>query len=111
MKLALTRGRASTRRAGRLLSMVIPLAAGLLAQSFSTAHAAPLWTLQGHVVSKDGKAVSNAAVALSIMPSGVLTTPTPNVTIANVVSAPDGSFSIPAPTLSAAAIAQAVHND
>jgi hypothetical protein len=91
--------------------MVIPLAAAMAAPSVSTAHAAPLWTLHGTVVNTDGKAVPKAGVGLAILPSGVLAKPTPTEYIAKVVSAPDGSFSIPAPSLSAATLDQAVHND
>jgi len=87
-------------------------ASGPPAHALSTALASPLWTLSGTVETAAGNPIAYAPVGLSILPNQALPkTPTSTVYIAKTVSGPDGSFSIPAPDLSPAALAQAASND
>lgn len=84
---------------------------GPTAHVLSSALAAPLWTLAGTVRLPNGNAVSNAWVGLSVAPGALPKTPTPTTYLVQVKTGTDGSFSIPAPSLSPAALAQAASND
>jgi hypothetical protein len=85
---------------------------GPTAHVLSSALAAPVWSISGVVQLPDGTPVSNAWVGLSIMPAGALpTTPTPTVYVAQTVTGTDGSYTIPAPTLSTDALTQAANNN
>lgn len=100
------------RRVGVTLGGLAIALGGPGAHAFSKVFAAPLFTISGIVETSDGHPVTDAPVSLSIMPGSALPkTPSPTVYIAQTVSGSDGSFSIPAPTLSTSALAQAASND
>src|SRR5947209_19704406 len=62
--------------------------------------AAPLWTISGTVEAYNGHPIAEAPVSLSLL-APASKTPVHTAYIAHAVSGPDGSFSIPAPALSA----------
>ncbi|HXA27972.1 MAG TPA: hypothetical protein VN193_04415 [Candidatus Angelobacter sp.] len=87
--------------------------AGPASHAFSSALASPLWVLQGQVRTAGGQPVPNALVKLSVLPSGSVlptTVASPAQPLAVVVAGTDGSYSIPAPSLGPAMLAQAVAN-
>jgi hypothetical protein len=100
------------RRAGVAFVASVVALGGPAAHAVSSVFAAPLYTISGTVETNDGHPVAGAPVSLSLMPSHVLpSTPSAAAYIARTLTGPDGSFSIPAPSLSTAALAQAVSND